>query len=113
MCTHFSVPQAPAISKLENKLLLLEGHFRQSNSSRNRLDESVKFRVEDSEVLLYVFSDTCTFDKMGDTCGFHNVDGDDFDWTQRLGSTYTPSGNLTGPAADHTTGRWGNMIHLL
>ncbi|KAK3701375.1 hypothetical protein QZH41_008744, partial [Actinostola sp. cb2023] len=53
--------------------------------------------------------DTCDFDTMGDTCGFHNVIGDDFEWTQRLGKT--PSGN-TGPAADHTTGRWGWFMYI-
>ncbi|XP_031557254.1 meprin A subunit beta-like [Actinia tenebrosa] len=53
--------------------------------------------------------DTCTFDIMGDLCGFVNIDGDQFDWTQLLGKT--PSGK-TGPAADHTTGRWGWFLYI-
>ena len=34
-------------------------------------------------------------------CGFAQDSNDNFDWTQRRGST--PSGG-TGPSADHTTG---------
>ena len=47
--------------------------------------------------------DDCTFET-ADLCGFTNVDGDDFDWTQRMGKT--PS-SRTGPDTDHTTRRFG------
>lgn len=49
--------------------------------------------------------DDCTFEN--GLCGFTNVDGDDFDWTIRMGKT--PSGR-TGPEADHTTLRFGEFI---
>lgn len=52
--------------------------------------------------------DDCTFEN--GLCGFTNVDGDDFNWTQRLGKT--PS-SRTGPEVDHTTLRFGKFILLV
>ena len=51
--------------------------------------------------------DDCTFETK-DLCGFSNVDGDDFDWTQRMGKT--PS-SKTGPEVDHTTLRFGKLFY--
>ena len=51
--------------------------------------------------------DDCTFEN--GLCGFANVDGDDFDWTQRMGKT--PS-SRTGPEVDHTTLRFGEFTIL-
>jgi len=51
--------------------------------------------------------DDCTFET--DLCGFTNVDGDDFDWTQRMGKT--PS-SKTGPEVDHTTLRFGYFMYI-
>ncbi|XP_078373959.1 meprin A subunit beta-like [Oculina patagonica] len=51
--------------------------------------------------------DDCTFEN--GTCGFTNVDGDDFDWTIRMGKT--PSGR-TGPETDHTTLRFGFFMYI-
>lgn len=52
--------------------------------------------------------DDCTFET-ADLCGFTNVDGDDFDWTQRMGNT--PS-SRTGPDTDHTTRRFGYFMYI-
>lgn len=50
----------------------------------------------------------CSFDT--DLCGWAQSKSDDFDWTQRAGST---SSSGTGPTNDHTTNtRSGEFLYL-
>ena len=69
-----------------------------------RVSFAVKSLLSLTTILFIPGPDDCTFET--DLCGFTNVDGDDFDWTQRMGKT--PS-SKTGPEVDHTTLRFGEF----